>query len=229
MKRYLIYPILFMIHVAVHSQSSLDTIYAVVTGNQVTLHQDNAYQNCCFVPALQNVYLVNDSTLSWYQMDTTNIWCGCMCFFDYSISLDSLPAGEYTAHVYSGHIHPTWPDTTYQGMTRFRVEAWLESDHIRQLTSQASDCHPYTTGTPEKEAEPGYRWYLPDRSRLILENERNTTFIEVILLSLQGQQLLEPKCYTGDVELDISRIPPGVHIIRIREGSGRIYLLKVVL
>ncbi|MBK7174223.1 MAG: T9SS type A sorting domain-containing protein [Bacteroidales bacterium] len=226
MKRVLLIPVL-MLHLAVHSQSALDTIYAVVTGNQVTIHQDNAYQNCCFVPALQSVYLENDSTLSWYQMDTTYIWCGCMCFFDYSISLDSLPAGEYTAHVYSGHIHPVWPDTTYQGMTRFRVEVWLESDHIRQLTSQASDCHPYTTGTREQEAEPVYRWYLPDHTRLILYSEKGVGGTEVSMVSLMGRQLIEPQPFDKLMELDISSLPRGVYIIIIREGGGKMKYLKV--
>ncbi len=204
------------------------TIYAVVNGNQVSIHQVNAYHNCGFSPGLNNITM-NDSVINWYQYDTLYIIYGCMCFFDYMVSIDSLNPGTYTVDVYSGYVLPSGTYPHYEGSTTFVIGAPAGCDSILKLSSSASLCHPFNSLRKPEPYEERYS-VLYKSDMLIITNKGSGVIAKVVLSNLAGQEVLRKVCNTAsDVQLSTSFVKKGVYIISLFDDHGAIENHKVVV
>jgi hypothetical protein len=231
MKNLFLLIVLFITCEGLFAQPLWDTIYAVVNRNQVTIHQDDARQNCGFQPLLENITMENDSVLSWYQVDTTGIYYGCMCFFDYSITIDSLNPGNYTVLVYSAYNLGASPssDTTYQGSAIFTIEEQANCDNILQLSSIVGICHEYD-GLKEK---------IPLKEEYIISTNIDRITITIlgtrrinkaVISNLSGQKIFQ-ECYSSESEIQIptTSIEKGIYIISLFDSDNRLVNKKVAI
>jgi len=132
MKRTLTLVLLFL-SLGGFAQSS---IFAVVDGNNVTLWQTNTERNCGSQHGA--VIILENNHINWYQVDTGGV-ANCFCIFNLSVTLDPLPAGEYTADVYGiERVDPT--DTVYQGSTSFVISSRSRADTLIVQHVFQSEC-----------------------------------------------------------------------------------------
>jgi hypothetical protein len=194
--------------------NEFDTIYPIVSGNQVSIHQDNAYQNCGFRPGLEHI-TINDSIINWYQVDTIGMFFGCRCWFDYSVNIDSLNPGTYTVFVYSCYNSPSWSDSTYEGSTQFTIEGpQTKCDSILHLSSTATPCHEYTALKFIQPVDEQYSIkYNTDKLSVVTKGPK---IIKVILSNLSGQEVIGVKYNSAtEIQLSISSLKKGVYIISL--------------
>jgi hypothetical protein len=194
-------------------------IYTEVIGNQVTIHQTDAERNCCFFPDLENLVL-SGNTLSWYQTDTMGVYCGCECFFDYSVTIDSLNPGNYSAMVYSVYMS----DTIFEGSVDFTISSQIECDQSILLSSIASICHePISTEDISKEdfvvqVSPGY---------ITISSTPEERILKITLYSISGQ-VVNCKMAGSNTEaiVHVGSLPEGVYIMSLLTINGQ-YIRKI--
>lgn len=210
------------------AQDPTNTIYPIVNGNQVSIHQDNSYHNCGFSPGLEHV-IINDSIINWYQVDTLGIYYGCMCFFDYAVNIDSLNPGNYTVFVHS--VYPVYniSDTTYEGSTTFTIEGQVRCDSILQLTSYASACH-VNTGLENDHPDDEQFVIVSNANVLSIGNKGSRRITKVLLSNLSGQVVLK-KDYISSLEIQLSTsfLKKGIYVISIYDEHNNVENRKVVI
>ena len=204
------------------------TIYSIVNGNQVSIYQVNARQNCGFSPGLKHV-IITDSIINWYQVDTLGIFYGCFCYFDYSVNIDSLNPGNYTANIYSAYHLPNSSDTLYQGSTTFTIEGPVIFDSIVHLTTHASACHEYNSVRNDLPFTEQFN-VVSNSNGLLIENKGYGKITKIILSNLSGQEVFR-KTYgqASHIQLPVSFLNKGVYIISIFDEYYKIGYRKVVV
>jgi len=220
--------ILFCLSNMLFAQSPYDTIYAVVNGNSVTIHQDNAYQNCGFQPFLENVAFINDTTIEWYQTDTIGTIYGCGCFFDYSVTLDSLQPGHYLVNVFSVYDLPEGIYSTFEGTTSFIIEQQIECDSIIALTSYASLCHEYT-GVSEKIINDDFHHYsvISDQTGISIISNDGRMIEKVVINDLSGRLVYQSTGNpTAVLKVALSR---GFYLVSIFNSGGYRLTMKTMV
>jgi hypothetical protein len=128
--------LIILMIIGYNSSAQYDSIFAIVSGNTVTLWQTGAYRNCGseYRMELQQV----DHNITWYQADTGMLMT-CGCFFDLSVTFMVPESGYYTVDVYSSDslfsINPV-----YEGSTFFTIgDDNASRDGI--LSQYQSDCY----------------------------------------------------------------------------------------
>lgn len=228
MKAIILFAVFSICSLGVSAQYQSDTIYPIVYGNQVSIHQDNAHRNCGFQPGLKHI-TIDDSIIKWYQVDTIGIFYGCLCFFDYSVTIDSLNPGSYTALVYSVYHTPDWSDTTYEGITTFTIIGQPECDSIVQLSSFASACHEYDG---LKENRPlGLKYTIICNANGISINSKGTGRINRVAISnLSGQEVFRKIVEPAPViQLQTPMLNKGIYIISVSDNHGVTENQKIVV
>ncbi|HSN50585.1 MAG TPA: hypothetical protein VLR52_05085 [Bacteroidales bacterium] len=178
------------------STNSFDSIFAVVNGHSVTIHQDSARRNCCVTP-VHNIVII-DHTINWYMTDTTGIFCGCMCFFDYSVTIDTLDAGDYTVHIWEAYDIPGFDTIYYQGSTIFSIN--LPAQPIAHTySSTGTDCHNVVILDASAKREFTHYFSLINRENQITLQAKGTEKINAVRLTdLSGKELFSRKYYSED-------------------------------
>lgn len=134
-----------------------------VTGSSVILINDSVCRNCGSMYSMELSSISND-TLIWLQNDT-GATAYCDCNFNFSITVDSLHPGIYTAIVY--YTTP-YNDTNYVGTITFTIAA-SNAYQVPVITNTyKSSC--YYVNVPGKEflANPGLITY-PNPSHDLLK------------------------------------------------------------
>ena len=198
-----------------------NAIYTEVIRNQVTIHQTDAERNCCFLPDLENLVL-SGNTISWYQTDTMGVYCGCECFFDYSVTIDSLNPGNYSAMVYSVYMS----DTIFEGSVDFTISSQIECDQNLLLSSIASICHE-STSTEDVSTEEFVVQVSPDY--ISVSSTPEERILKIKLYSISGQDV-NCKVSGSNTEaiVHISSLPEGVYIMSLITINGQ-YTRKIPL
>jgi hypothetical protein len=210
------------------AQQNYDTIYAVVNGNQVSIHQDNAQHNCAFTPIPGNLTL-NGYAINWYQVDTIGMIAVCGCFFDYSVDIDSLPQGNYTVNVYSAINSLFTPDTVYEGSAHFTVNGPYQCDNSLELSSYNGPCHEYD-GIKKHDRGNDYYIITQNPAGMAITGMGSEQISSVILSNLSGQEVLRNNYDPASVVyVSTSGLSKGFYIITINDGQKAKTNRKVVI
>lgn len=208
------------------AQVPSDTIFSIVNGHQVSIHQNNAYHNCGFSPGLKHV-VINDSVVNWYQVDTLYIFYGCMCFFDYSVSIDTLKAGTYIANVYSVYNTPDIHDTSYQGSTSFTIFEQNQCDEAIKLLSTKSDCHQYNALKKQFAFEDLFKIHI-GQDWFSINSVGLLSIANISLFNLSGQLVLSEKFdFATETRMSTSSLTKGIYILSITDQQKNIYYKKI--
>lgn len=202
-----------------YSQSIPDSVYAVVSGSQVTIYQDNAFRNCGFQPNLENI-VFQDGVMKWYQVDQSGEYYGCMCTFDYSVSIDSIMPGTYDVEVYFVYFS----DTTYDGSTSFTVTSPILCDDNLELSSYAGTCEVSVDDLPTENL-------LIETSAegLAISMKSNEKIFKSCVSTMSGRVVFTKNNPAGNkIFIPASSYIPGIYIVSIVTDSGQ-YNQKIAL
>lgn len=196
------------------AQLTSDAIYTEINGNQLTIHQIDAEHNCCFLPDLENIVL-SENTISWYQTDSMGMVCGCECLFDYSVTIDSLNSGSYTAMVYSVYLS----DTTFEGSVDFVITNQVQCDHNFLLSSIAGICHQSTS--TEDILSDNFN-VLINAGNILVSTLPSTKILEIALYNISGQIVrgIVSDSHTEAI-IQIGNLHDGIYVISLITHNGQ--------
>ena len=119
------------------STAQYDSIFAVVSGDNVTLWETGAYRNCGSLYRME-INQVNNQ-LNWYQLDT-GASALCYCIFDLAVTYGPLQPGNYNVNIYfTDSYFPL--DTIYEGTTNFIIGSGIREVNSGIISQYQSDCN----------------------------------------------------------------------------------------
>ena len=195
------------------SDNLQDDLYVQVNGDTVYLSQSMAIRNCGADYDMK-VILTGD-TLYWYQVDT-GATAVCLCNFNLSVTVDSMPTGHYTAKVFytaCPDCPPPMPDTVYVGSIGFDIVEQNSFTSINSINQNQSNCFPYNAIDDENVRIPTYSIF-PNPVQNILHfvtsdlNEKN-----IKIFDLQNRRLCEYKFETYMIDIDLTNYKSGIYIL----------------
>lgn len=204
------------------SFSRNDTIFAVVTGDTVTIWQTEAWRNCGAV--YEMIIEGSDHHLSWIQSDTGDA-AFCLCYFDLSVSFQVPEPGHYEVDVYyTESIDPVL--LFYAGSTSFDVGGAARSGEI--ISYYQSECYS-GVGVAEPASLVGKNlniYPVPARFDEHINIEFNSAKKGAVLeiLTMTGKRLFS-KRYTENQfiqdQLRVAELVPasGIYLVRITVGD----------
>jgi len=199
-----------------------DSIYAIVSGDTVTIWHEAAFRNCGAL--YKNIIENQDHVISWYQVDTGDA-AFCICYFDLSVSFLVDEPGNYDVQVYYSESY--FPDVFfYSGSTSFYIGG---SSRFSDIVSEfQSECY-WNVGIADHDVGTSNHFKIypipAGRSGLInLEfySEKDGAIFEI--LALTGKRLYR-KHYSENGfirdQLNVSDLLPvaGVFLVRITTGN----------
>jgi len=130
MKKWL--PIFGILYLTQTLFPSVDSIAVDVASDSIKITHLYASRNCGSIFIFD--VTVTDNYIRIFENDTSTAYYDCMCHFDLSVTLSSLPAGDYFVEVFgTSVIYPD--DTTFCGSAHFTVPA------PKFISHTSSGCH----------------------------------------------------------------------------------------
>jgi hypothetical protein len=225
--------LLFMLIISsLQSISQVNNIFAIVTGDTITLWQTSAWRNC---GAAYHMELEqNGYDIMWTQADTGDA-AYCLCYFDLSVTLQLSEPGDYHADVYyTESIDPENP--IYQGFVDFSIGRVLVPGRSEIIGQFQSECYEFNGQDENNISGPSISIYpQPVRNGDIIYLEVMPACGEVVLdiFTLTGNQLYSNH-YKGDLIVqdqwykeDLFNAP-GVYLFRFTYND-KVYLRKITV
>jgi hypothetical protein len=203
-----------------------DSIFATVEGNAVTIWHTNVNRNCGSMYDMQ--YLLNDYHLFVYEKDT-GAMAFCYCYFDLSLTIDSLSTGNYDVDVYGINFgnDTIADDTVYYGSTGFSITAGQGMPF--RLASYQSTCQSSSIEeTPHGNGNALLIFPNPVTDKVSIRLPKNPTAKSghFDIYDAYGRQVAT-SVFNSDVpqsiEWNAKDLVPGVYFCRFRCGSGYFY------
>jgi len=183
---------------------------AEVNGDTVLLKNDSVCRNCGSMYSMELSSISND-TLVWIQNDT-GATAYCDCDFNYSITIDSLHIGNYTAKVYYTTLDN---DTNYVGTVIFTITASNLFVTPKISNQYKSSCYYVNILNEAVPADIPIKIYpnpTTGKIKIMGENIKNVLIINEI-----GETVLNTKQTN---EIDISNFSKGIYIIKVINEKG---------
>jgi len=214
----------------IQSTAQSDSIFAVVSGDTVTLWQTGVWRNCgaAYLMEIEQ----SDYDLIWYQLDTGDA-AYCMCYFDLSVSFRLSEPGIYHADIYyTESVSPENP--IYQGMVNFVIGNVKTPGRSGIIGQYQSDCYSNIGMLERSISEHVFNLYpMPVRDGQLLHLEANPAGEEAILeiYTLTGK-LLYSKHYDENRPIQDRWMKDelfpvsGLYLVRLRTPD-QIYVRKI--
>ncbi len=138
--------------ISIYSENTfaqLDSIYANVQGDTVTIWHNQTFRNCASRFLIE--YEINDFQIKILEVDTVGPIANCLCYYDLSIGIGHLPTGKYTVEIFGTDTLVI--DTTYLGSTSFEIVNSVSNQAFKFYQSQ-SDCYELTSVTNKSKVLP---------------------------------------------------------------------------
>ncbi len=140
MKKIFFAALLITLNISVYPQQPQDSIFVIISGDTVHIWNTGALENCASKFRLDVGFSAD--TIFVIEVDTTDIYVPCMCYYDLCASITGLQSGFYYAKVFR-KLPLIFPDTSlYIGSTSFNYGGSLIAFSTE---SYQSDCDPITS------------------------------------------------------------------------------------
>lgn len=208
------------------SEPCTDTIYAKVFDDTVKVFHDGAFYNCCAVIAFE--FEIGDTSIDIMETETFPQGpCYCMCCFDLSLSISSVPPGAYWVFVWNED------KSVLYGKTRVAVGG-CGSGPVRICNVWQSDCYTLVPGTAHDNIPSIFTLELPapnpTRGHTSLSYQLNKPgSMSIKVYDSSGRMaslIVEGEKPAGRYTLewdgrrrDGERLPSGIYFIRLSLGS----------
>jgi hypothetical protein len=114
-----------------------DNLYAVVENDSVTIFHDLSFRNCACTVNMDVQITNNLITIT--EIDTGGDVANCLCFFDFSVSINELAPDDYSAEVYYENSYTG--NSVYYGSVNFTIEENLNQTSPEVSSQYQSDCY----------------------------------------------------------------------------------------
>ena len=186
---------------------------AQVNGDIVNLSQTLAVRNCGADYDMK-VILTGD-TLYWYQVDNGST-AYCLCNFDLSVTIDSMPTGHYTAKVFFTECpdcpYPS-PDTVFVGSIDFDIVAQNTNSSISTRNQYQSDCYPYNSTKDDKGNNMPFSIFPSPVQNMLHFVTTDFDVNEISIYDMQNRRMFECKFDKGMVDIDVTSYKSGMYIL----------------
>lgn len=222
--------LLLMFPLIIYGQVSYDLqsdIYVSVNGDTVYLSQSMAVRNCGADYDMQ-VILTGD-TLYWYQIDT-GATAVCLCNFNLSVTVDSMPTGHYTAKVFytaCPDCPPPSPDTVYVGSVEFDITAQNSNASISTINQNQSDCFPYNAIDDDHALLPSYSIFPNPVQNTLHFVTADLNEKEIKIFDVQNRRIFEWKFENSKVDINLTNYKSGIYIL-VYSNKSTIYHSKFI-
>jgi hypothetical protein len=193
-------------------EPTFEFLNAEVNGDSVVLKDNMAERNCGARYSME-IFNLNNNTLIWLQRDTGETYV-CLCYFNLSVTIDSLKAGSYTAMVY--YTQAGGSDSSYIGSVSFTI---TEPNTCLSQSIQNQNQSPcIVTGIPSdnKPIDTALKIYPnPAKDKITIETSGKSIETYLSVVNSEGQQLITRQITELKMILDISNLPSGVYIVRL--------------
>jgi hypothetical protein len=192
---------------------SLEELYAQVSGNSVFLSQSMALRNCGAVYDM-HVILLGD-TMYWYQVDTGST-AVCLCSFNLSVTVDSIPTGHYTAKVYltfCPDCPPPGADTGYVGSVEFDIIELNSNMSMSVIDQNQSDCFPYNGIDDGKARILPYSIFPNPIQNYLHITTTDLGEKQIRIFDLQGSSLYESTFTDEKLDIDLRHYGSGLYML----------------
>jgi hypothetical protein len=132
--------VLIIVNISVNAQQPQDSIFVIIDGDTVHIWNTGALENCASKFRMDISFSAD--TIFVIEVDTTDIYVPCMCYYDLCASITGLQSGIYIVKVFRD-LPLIFPDTLlYIGSTSF---VYGGSSISFNTESYQSDCDPITS------------------------------------------------------------------------------------
>jgi hypothetical protein len=183
--------------------------------DSVVLHDDDACRNCGCDYSME-LFDLGSNQLVWLQHDLGG-QAACNCYFDLSVTIDSLQTGTYTTDVY--YTYPYNGDTIYIGSISFTINDPIPYYSPAVKNQSQSPCGGWTGISSEK-----------NPSDILLKIYPNPTDVKIsidskeggnlFIFNSQGHQFLQQEITVPTTTIDVSILPSGVYVVKLVGEKG---------
>ena len=140
MKKIFFLIVTIILGISVYAQQPEDSIFVIISGDTVHIWNTGALENCASKFRMDVGFSAD--TIFVVEVDTTDIYVPCMCYYDLCASVTGLQSNFYYVKVFR-KLPLIFPDTSlYIGSTSFNFGG---SSVAFTTSSYQSDCDPITS------------------------------------------------------------------------------------
>lgn len=202
--------------------SQMDSIYAVVDNDSLTVYNNRTFRNC------GSLYCM-DVQLENFKINVVEVDTGmplrCMCYFDLSVKAGPLLTGEYVVDVYVTDIFTG--DTSFIGSTNFTTEDSGNAGNFSTISQSQSDCYEITGIEQSAETIPEnftFSKLYPNPFNPVINIDFSIPVagnVELYVYNLLGQKiadLINKNLSPGNYSLtwDASEQESGIYLVRLK-------------
>lgn len=201
-----------------------DSIFVIISGDTVHIWNTGAFENCASLFRMD--VSISSDTVYVTEVDTTEDYVYCLCYFDLCASVTGLQAGSYNVAVYR-EIPLLYPDTSfYIGSTSF---IYGGSGITFLARTYQSDCYNVTKGEEGNLLPTEYILYnnFPNPfnpSTTIKYSIPEYTPVKITVYDVLGNDivtLVNEEKPTGSYKINFNgkRLPSGIYFYRLQAGA----------
>lgn len=193
----------------------LGKLKAEVYGDTVVLKNDTAYRNCGVLYFME-FHFTSPDTLIWMQRDIGEIY-GCLCYFNLSMTIDSLKPGNYTAKAY--YSFSSISDSCYIGSISFTITKQNSDVSPSLLNQEQSQCFAIGVSDNNDALENSIKIYPnpADDYLNVITNINGEKLIKIS--SLENKCVFELRTETKENIIDLHNLPKMIYFITIRTNE----------
>jgi hypothetical protein len=183
---------------------------ADVHGDTVVLKNDTSYRNCW---ALYNMKVSqSNDTIIWLQSDTGSV-AGCLCYFNLSVTIDSLHTGHYFLKAYFESLEG---DTTcFIGLIEFDITKQNTYSSHNLIDQGQSDCFPVGLNESQIDDKQDLFVYPNPASDFINILTKDNSRKEIHIYDSKSNIISSFQSNETISTIDVSAFPPGLYLIKV--------------
>jgi hypothetical protein len=221
--------VLISVNISVNAQQPQDSIFVIIVGDTVHIWNTGALENCASKFRMDISFSAD--TIFVVEVDTTDIYVPCMCYYDLCASITGLQSGFYIVKVFRD-LPLIFPDTLlYIGSTSF---AYGGSSISFMTESYQSDCDPITlieeSNTAPNEFELFQNYPNPFNPTTKIKysisqvGPQRAVSVQLKVYDILGKEVAtlvseEQSAGVYEIELDANKLSSGIYFYHLRAGN----------
>jgi hypothetical protein len=193
------------------------TLRAEVIGNSVILMNDTVRRICGTWYDMEIIQAAGD-TLIWNEIEGGG-GTYCHCFYNLSVTVDSLEAGNYFVKTFASSAPFPGGDTCYIGSVSFTITEQNSFLSYNILGDYQSDCFEVNVGINDQD-QYNRKFFTvypnPANDQITIELSKLERDPHLTIFNVNGRKVIERKIVENETQIDISALQRGVYFVRLQ-------------